>query len=321
MEHDRFCATCGKRLEESVSKHATTHPGTCRDENTQSLLKKHNLQVKIDKIRSILVFLEERFALDIDIDLLTDILSKINMYHATTEDFVMTAYYLMSSESNAGVTIRDITEAAYTLDGRNDRRRSDSSKRRILDHIRLLGKYLDVTEFKIIMDSPTWRDDLQRLLSRMKPNIYAYWKKSSTTNNGRIQYVNTIVTKIRSVINQKFGYNKNAYKTLKGHIDVVVRDIDERIPSVISSMTAKLLIDQVHVTEMMDVYSSAKRRLIGRDASVIVGGIVYHISQKYGLGLSQEIISTATRTSVPSIRKIYKILNDMDDGTHGTNER
>lgn len=318
---DRYCVTCGKILEESVSKNAITHPGTCRDENTQSLLKKHNLQVKIDKIRSILTFLEEQFDLGIDVELLTGILSKINMYHTTTEDFVMTAYYLMSNESRNGITIRDITDVAYTWDERNGKKRSDSSKRQIIDQIKLLDKYIDTTSLKTIMSSISWRDDIQRVLSRTKTDIDGSFERGSPDTKECIEYINRIIARIRSIVNVKIGYNKNAYNILKEHIDFVLHSIDDRIPSVIAIITTKLLIDQRYVTEMMDIYTVTKPRLIGRDATIVVGGIVYYISQKYDLGLSQEAVAMITRTSVPSIRKIYYILTDRDDDTHDTTKR
>jgi hypothetical protein len=302
---NRFCVVCGKKLPESVSKNASTHPGDCRDENTQSLLKKHNRQVKTDKIRTILTFLEERFHHGVNIDAICDMLSGINMYHTSIDDFVMTAYYLSVSESDESITVRDIQTAADAWDEMNNGKRSNTIKQRIVKILDTIEQYHDASDIHDALKSPDWRNIVTKIV----------WNQSNVPDNEYSLYINRAFSRIKRLLNQKFGYSKNAYKILKRHIDVDVRDTDEHIEQLIRSTATVLAIDPSHVDEMISLYiNNLQIPLRGRDAVVVTGGILYYISQAHSLSLSQETIAIALNISSPSLRKVYyTIFNVMNN--------
>jgi hypothetical protein len=303
-QSDRFCVVCGKRLEESVGKNAFTHPGSCRDENTQKLLKKHNRDVKRDRIQRILVFLEERFRRGMDIDALRDTLANISMHHTSVDDFVMTAYYLDTIESGAGVTIRDIQSAADAFDDANGGKRSDAIKARVVKILDTVERYIDTSAIRAVLNGPGWRSMVTKMV----------WNIVDIPGNEYSLYIRRAFSRIKRLLNQKVGYSKHAHKMLKSCIDDHDHDIDTRIETLIRSSVTTLAIDPAVVDEMIDLYRTTLRMpLRGRDPIVIVGGIIYYMSRKHSLSLPQKTIAAMLKTSPPSLRRVYTTISSVAD--------
>lgn len=308
--NERFCVVCGELLPESVSKNASTHPGDCRAKNTQTLLTKHNKHVKISKIRAILTFLEDKFAVGIDIDTLTNMLCTVNMYHTTIDDFTMTAYYLVSNECDGNVTIRDLSDVADEWDNNNGQKRLNSLKDRVIGYARTIEKQFDTSEIYSILKSAIWRSDIVRYISRT--NI--------SPSDARTRRIRQVLTRIRNIAQTKFGYSKTAYKILKQMIGATIGNTDDRVHKIIIATTTDLSVESDVVSVMLQCYDENKHRLIGRDVVVIAGGIMYYVSRRSRLGISQETIAMALKTSALSIRKIYTILTTMSVIDHDKNE-
>jgi len=310
-----FCVVCGKQLK-NVGPNAVTCEGECRTKNNKDLIRQNNERIKRNRARSILTFLENQFHRGINIDTLIDNILSINVRNIPFEDFVVTAYYVSNKElCKTAISLRELQRAAMDWDAENGQIRSRSVQRRLIKRVSSIVQFVSLTQqaSSIALVGETvkqaiadhdehWREVFKNFMASVTDTVQIdepSKMKSLTRMLGRVR---------RELTLPKIGYNKNAYKLLKDSINVEFCSINETVRASIRRLQETIQLDNTTIDEMISIYDDLKFSMVGKESSVIIGGLLYYVSERNHLEYSQDDIARLQRISTPSIRATFNII-------------